>query len=314
VGNKGLDFIWKMCAVTLAAQVLTVPLTLFHFHQFPGYFLITNLVAVPLSTLVVLGEIILCALAAIPALALPAGRMLFAGIQAMNHFIGHMESMPLALWNGLQINMGQLVLLYVITGCGACWLMQKNRPAFTVALCAILAFIALRSWSFIQCGRQHLVVVYNLPRRQAIDFISGRTYLFKTDSATAADGLLQRHYLSPCRMAHRVQPAQNMALLAAAGPCIVFHGRKILLLDSNFAVAGITGMAGGPKLPVDLVIISGGPRLTMAALTGAVDCHQVVFDSSNPARKVNKWREEAAKLGLTCFSVVDNGAFVMNLQ
>jgi len=29
---------------------------------------------------------------------------------------------------------------------------------------------------------------------------------------------------------------------------------------------------------------------------------------------VNKWKQEAAKLGLHCFSVVDNGAFVMNMD
>src|SRR6202008_3383987 len=41
VKNKILDFIWKLNAVTIAAQILTVPISIYHFHQFPKYFLLT---------------------------------------------------------------------------------------------------------------------------------------------------------------------------------------------------------------------------------------------------------------------------------
>src|SRR6185436_21099945 len=68
--NKILDFIWKLNAVTLAAQILTIPLSIFHFHQFPNYFVLTNFVAVPLSSAIVLGEILLCAVVLIPFAAL----------------------------------------------------------------------------------------------------------------------------------------------------------------------------------------------------------------------------------------------------
>ena len=36
--NKIVDTIWKMNAVTIAAQVLTLPLSIYHFHQFPTMF------------------------------------------------------------------------------------------------------------------------------------------------------------------------------------------------------------------------------------------------------------------------------------
>ncbi len=43
VKNKWVRKIWETTAVGLAAQLLTVPLTLYYFHQFPNYFLITNI-------------------------------------------------------------------------------------------------------------------------------------------------------------------------------------------------------------------------------------------------------------------------------
>ena len=43
VKNKWIRKIWETTAVGLAAQLLTVPLSLYYFHQFPNYFLITNI-------------------------------------------------------------------------------------------------------------------------------------------------------------------------------------------------------------------------------------------------------------------------------
>jgi competence protein ComEC len=46
--NKIIDFLWKLNAVTIAAQLLTLPISIYHFHQIPTLFLFTNMVAVPL--------------------------------------------------------------------------------------------------------------------------------------------------------------------------------------------------------------------------------------------------------------------------
>jgi competence protein ComEC len=43
VKNKWLDKLWALCSVSIAAQVITFPLSAFYFHQFPVYFLISNL-------------------------------------------------------------------------------------------------------------------------------------------------------------------------------------------------------------------------------------------------------------------------------
>src|SRR5438067_2642211 len=66
IKNKALDFVWKLNAISIAAQLLTTPFSIFHFHQFPNYFLLTNFVAVPLSSIVVLGELFLCAFSFLP--------------------------------------------------------------------------------------------------------------------------------------------------------------------------------------------------------------------------------------------------------
>ncbi|RYE56903.1 MAG: hypothetical protein EOP48_06980 [Sphingobacteriales bacterium] len=36
--NKALDRFWRLNAVTISAQILTLPFILYHFHQFPTLF------------------------------------------------------------------------------------------------------------------------------------------------------------------------------------------------------------------------------------------------------------------------------------
>ncbi|MEI9944098.1 MAG: ComEC/Rec2 family competence protein [Chitinophagaceae bacterium] len=89
--NKIVDFIWKLNAVTIAAQILTLPISIYHFHQFPIWFMLTNIVAVPLSSLILIGEIILCVLSFIPVVAVFIGKILTWLIWLMNSYVQRIE-------------------------------------------------------------------------------------------------------------------------------------------------------------------------------------------------------------------------------
>ena len=51
IKNKLLHRFWVMTTVTLAAQIAVSPLATYHFHQFPGLFLITKWVVLPFVAL-----------------------------------------------------------------------------------------------------------------------------------------------------------------------------------------------------------------------------------------------------------------------
>ncbi|WP_449438588.1 ComEC/Rec2 family competence protein [Pedobacter steynii] len=58
--NKWINKLWEVTAMSLAAQFITYPLSVYYFHQFPIYFLISNLfIMVPIALLMYLGIIIL---------------------------------------------------------------------------------------------------------------------------------------------------------------------------------------------------------------------------------------------------------------
>jgi competence protein ComEC len=309
IKNKVLDFIWKLNAVTLAAQVLTLPLSIYHFHQFPNYFLLTNFVAVPLSSMIVLGEIFLCAVAWIPAVALLAGKLLHLMIWLMNTWIERIESLWFSLWDNLNISIIQALLIVLFIACISYWLMEKKKLGLITGLIGLLGFIALRSYSFIQADGQQKIIVYNVPQRRAVDFIEGRNYFFVGDSGLAVDDFARNFHLKPSRILFRVISSDSLVDFRRNGNYIQFFNKKIILCDSSTRFRPTDN-----KPLIDLLVISKNPRLYIRNLAAALDIKQVVFDGSVPPWKTTFWKRDCDSLHIPYYDVMAKGAFVMKLN
>jgi competence protein ComEC len=157
--SKWMDMIWKMNAVTLAAQVFTTPLCIFYFHQFPLIFLITNSIAVPLSTLVLFVEILLLCLAWIPTLGFFTGKLTGWLIQAMNYFIEKLSSVSWVTWDQLCLNECQVLFLLLAALAFGFGLMFRRNRLLNIVLLSSVVVAAFRSNSFYQATRQQFLVV-----------------------------------------------------------------------------------------------------------------------------------------------------------
>jgi len=309
IKNKLLDFIWKLNAVTIAAQILTLPISIYHFHQFPNYFLLTNFVAVPLSSLIVLGEILLCTVSFFPLLGIWTGKILYWLIWIMNSYVERVEKLPFSLWDGLQINIPQAVLLIISVAGFGFWLLEKTKPALKIAMIGLLGFIVLRSFSFIQANNQKKIIVYNVPQKQAIDIIDGRKYLFAGDTDLLADDFIRNFHIKPSRVLHRIEPADTIASFYQKDKLIVFRNKNIFVIDST-----INLNPSVKKTSLDLLIVSKKPKLYIKKLAETFDIKMVVFDGSVPAWKMIYWKKDCDSLHIPYYDVSEKGAFVMNLN
>jgi len=307
--NKLLDFIWKLNAVTIAAQILTVPLSIYHFHQFPNLFLLTNFVAVPLSSAILLGEILLCVISFIHPLALLVGKVLSFLIWTMNSYIEKIESIRFSLWDGLQINIVQTILLLLFAIGTSYWLMEKSAKGLKYGLLAFLLFAGLRSYSFFQSNEQQKIIVYNVPQKRAIDFVNGRKFVFKGDSDLLSNDFARNFHLKPSRILYRITDSDTLPNFYQNKNYICFQGKRILLLDQ-----AISFMPQEIKPPVDLLVISKNPKIYMKNLAAQLNIKQVVFDGSAPVWKTNYWKKDCDSLHIPWYDVTTKGAFVMNLN
>ena len=125
--NRLLDAVWKVNAVTISAQILTLPVLLYYFHQFPNLFIITNFVAIPLSSIILIGEILLCVVSFIEPVAMFCGNLLTIAIKLMNGIVEYIDKLPFSSTKNIDINLIQVVLLYVFIALAADFVMIKHK-------------------------------------------------------------------------------------------------------------------------------------------------------------------------------------------
>ena len=302
--NKGVDLVWKMIALTLSAQIFTTPISLYHFHQFPNLFLLTNLVAVPLSSLILFGEILLCALAFLPAVASVIGTVLNGLIRYMNEYVESMDQVSFAVWSGISINAGQTILLLIAISTLAYWMMEGVKRALPIATVCLLTFIVLRTFSFLEASKQRKLIVYNVPKHKAIDVIEGRQYRFIGDAAVEQNLLLRNYHLQPSRILHRASAVGHIQDLTS----FTWNQQQIVIIDSTIQLK-----KEAVSKPIDLLILSGNPKVYITNLSSTFRIKRIVADASVPRWKALLWKRDCDSLRIPFYDVQEKGAFVMNL-
>lgn len=308
VSNKILDFFWKLSSVTIAAQILTIPIIFYAFHQFPFFFLISNFIVVPLSSVILFAELALLVTSFIPAIANFVGFITSGMLAFMNGFIEHINSLPFAVYDSIQNSLAETICLYIFI-IGVCyWLLNKKKEALFIGLTAICIFIAIDNYENFYHKQQQKIIVYNVAQHNAVDFISGKDYAFIGDTALSQNEYLQNYNLKPSRTLYKIRPANNLAGLYISYPFTQFQGKRILMIDKAFTFQSFS------KISLDLIIVSHNPKLRIAELAAVFDCRQYVFDGSNSTWKINQWKKDCDKLHLHSFSTPDEGAFELKLS
>jgi competence protein ComEC len=305
--NKSLKYIWSMCAVTLSAQVLTIPIILYHFHQFPNLFLFTNMLIVPLSAIILFAELLLLIVAFIPLLPEYVGKAVEGLVWLMNWLIERTNRIPFALTDGIQISILQSVILYIALITGAVWLLRKNKQMMFASAASVVLFFGLRSFDLIRINNQQKLIVYNVPQHTAIDVVEGSNYKFVGDSSLQQDGFLRNFHLKPSRILNRMDEG-ILSALAIKDDVIASTNKKVIILDEPLPYE-----FPQQRIKIDAIIITKNPKLYINQLVKHYDCKMLIFDATNPLWKIRLWKKDCDSLHLPHHSVPEQGAFVMDL-
>ena len=308
IKNKYLNRIWQMAAITIAALLLTFPACIYYFHQFPVLFLITNLIVVPLSTIVLYAELFLITVSWVPFIGSYAGKLVQLLVWMMNKFVIRINEIPFAVWDNIPSGVVSTWLLYLLIIGLSIWLLNKNKSAFKFALTCLLFFAIVQTYAKWEVAKQEKFIVYNVPQHQAIDIIQGSSYQFIGDSVLLEDGLLQNFHLKPARIALQlIKRTDSLSTIVRQSNFLLLNGKRILLLDEPLFFEATE------KIDVDIIVISKNPKIRIAQLSTVFNCKQYVFDASNSLYRITKWKKECDELQLNYYAVPEKGAFVCDV-
>ena len=308
IRNKLLQTIWQMLSVTIAAQIAAFPICIYYFHQFPNFFLFTNLLVIPISTIILFGEILLVVIGAFSAVAVKIGVLLTWLIYGMNSVILFFSSFHFSVWDNIYANMISTWCMYGLVIFTCAWFLHKRAQYCKVALAFLVLLSIFYAHASMRLHDQRKIVIYNISKNQAIDFIERDKHVFVGGELLKEEGLLRNFHLKPARIyLQATESASSLPSLQQQNNFWQLAGKKLLVLDSSHVL--------GPAqhiVTIDILLLSQNAPVSIREVIGAVKPAVVVFDASNNLWKIESWEKECEELHLRSHSVAKQGAFVLN--
>ena len=163
--------IWALACLSTSAQLATLPLVLYHFHQFPLYFLIANLTVVPFAGVLLATVMLMLATSAMPVLCGWFTRLLqmeLVGVDGLTQWIG---ILPYATIDNIYCDLPMALMIMTALLCFTLLLCCRMRWALPAMVgCLLLMTLYLyRPLSFKQNHNQvynqyhHTISIYRGP-------------------------------------------------------------------------------------------------------------------------------------------------------
>lgn len=304
--NSLLDKTWQITCVSLAAQIATFSLGLLYFHQFPTYFLVSNLFVIPGSFAVLMGGIVLLAVSWLPPLASAVGFLLEGMIQGLNAGVFWTERLPFSLINHVHMTTAQCWLIMGMLA-GILGLFHfKTLRGLMLAACCALGFGVLQWQHFHRHVDIAQWVVYRVPGHSVMEFIDRGRSVFYADSALASDAERIRFHIRPNRVQSGVATIHPESLPAADFWIHVWKGQTILFLAKTPHTL--------PAISPDYVVIGRGALPCWSDAVSRYPAATFVLDSSHSPYREKKMMANATTLPARVHSVLQHGAFVVTTQ
>ncbi|MFO7790840.1 MAG: ComEC/Rec2 family competence protein [Bacteroidales bacterium] len=323
-----LDKLWALVTVSIAAQIGTAPLTIFYFNQFSNYFILTNIMVIPVVTIIVYAAMLVFVVShIIPVLAIYAGKALAFMVGLLNDVVFFIEKLPGSVSENLYISPVQMLLLYCTILMGSIMFMKGKRQYAWVVMGLIIVFLSIDIVRNVKSVENNKFLVYNLNNYSAVNCIVGSDNVLFTDipeqENTLLDKQLSGYWLSEGVQKEKIVNLNKTGsrymftnLFSIDNPYVfmkdLFIGfkdlRVLIIRDDRY-----TNVRGKNPIELDYLILSSDAGIDMSSITSLFRFEKLILDSSFPWYKRQDLKKELAKHNIPVHDVVEDGAFIVDL-
>ncbi len=281
INNKWIDKLWALTTVSIAAQLGTTPLSLYFFHQFPNWFMLTNLAVIPLATVIVYGAAILFAVSPFSILSKWVAMGLDFVVGALNYAANFVKNLPFPATYNITFRTEHLLLSYLgIIALLLFFILKKSKLLrLAIGLFLVLATLSVTYKIIYQTSARF--IVYNSSKLPIYNFISGNKNIVLGDTALlnlksrtldfAAKGFWLQSGLADFEL------KRSKSLQSKYSEFIQFKGKRMAIIRDKKEVAFTTKN----PLKMDYVILSGNLYISIDELLNLYSPELIIFDSSN---------------------------------
>lgn len=294
--NKIANYFWDIITVSFAAQIGTLPMTIYYFHQFPGLFFITNLIILPALTIILGLGVFVMLLAAFDVVWIPMMKFLEWTIWLLNRVISWVASFESFIFKDISLTSFLMISMYFVI---ITWIIYFKKPTYKKFIIGIATIIIVQVFLFQAKYSNEKASEFIVFTKSKISIITERNgskiSLSSNDSIlkNVDDNLAIKSYLIAnfCTI-NKKQAITNL---------YYFKGKKILVLDSS-------GVYLNNEKP-DILLLTHSPKVSLERIFKSWKPQQVVVDASNFKSYIKIWKATCDKEKIPFHATAEKGFY-----
>ena len=158
--SKALNWFWQGTCIGISAQLATAPLSLYYFHQFPNYFVLSNLGVMLISAILMFTSIIYVVTYQLNFLKVVLLFVLSILISILIQFIAWIDGLPWSVARGFELHFVQILIYFL----AILFLLnyKKSKWSRLAGIIAVFTFIvSIQTSRYINLTSEQLIIVNN---------------------------------------------------------------------------------------------------------------------------------------------------------
>ena len=288
---------WEITSVSIAAQVGVLPLSLFYFHQFPGLFMLANLVIIPFLGAILLGGILIIILALTGVLPQFLASIYGYIIAAMNAFVSWISKQEQFLLQEISLSLLMLLATYFVIIVCFRFLTHRSPVRLMYLLMGIVVIQGVWVFENYQKNTKREFIVFHKSRNTVIGKRVGEQLIVHHD--LESESILKLSAVLSYKIGERVKSLTKNDVKN------VYHFKNqfILVVDS-------LGVYQLDNLNKPIILLQQSPKINLERLIKTLSPKQIIADGSNYKSYVKRWQKIAKKEKTPFHDTGENGAFI----
>jgi len=275
---KLIDYFWQLFTVSTAAQLGVLPISLFYFHQFPGLFMLSNLVIIPFIGSILIGGIVVISLSLLKILPLFVANIYGAVISAMNAFVSWISKQESFLIEEISFSFLLLITTYGCLVVGVRFLTKRTYKNSLIVLGIMIVFQLGLLYEKHQVSLKNELVVFHKSRHTLLLERTGNRIKVYHDLDSLK--ILKSNALKSYTIAEKIEDVVYESSLPTV---LRFQNTVVLLIDS-------LGIYQLPALQNCVVLLCQSPKINLERLLKTIHPKEVIADGSNYKSQIQHWK------------------------
>lgn len=201
--NKIQDFLFNVVSMSLAAQMATLPLVIFYFHQYSFLSIVANVIIVPFSEIIIIFSLLMTVLFAFK---LEFSWLSFIYEKLVDFLLKSIHFFADQDWffiKNIPLNWGELIILFVVIFLLRGLFLHQNKTMLRFLGIALLFFMVRIIVDFYQFKKTETLVVENFNQKTIIQK-EGNRAIFWVDKKSNNE-MLKRSIIEPYITSRRIE-------------------------------------------------------------------------------------------------------------